>query len=95
MFYIGSVSYDIYYAGIMLNAFATYYAHNYASIIGSSLLANYASIILSIVGSYVYERTEHNASKIGKSLSIIQLKHIKIKFLIVYHTFVPLQKLYD
>ena len=27
-----------YYAGIMLNAFATYYAHNYASIIGSSLV---------------------------------------------------------
>ena len=27
-----------YYAGIMLNAFATYYAHNYAGIIGSSLL---------------------------------------------------------
>ena len=26
-----------YYAGIMLNAFATYYAHNYAGIIGSSL----------------------------------------------------------
>ena len=27
-----------YYAGIMINAFATYYAHNYASIIGSSLV---------------------------------------------------------
>ena len=26
-----------YYAGIMSNAFATYYAHNYAGIIGSSL----------------------------------------------------------
>ena len=26
-----------YYVSIMLNAFATYYAHNYASIIGSSL----------------------------------------------------------
>ena len=26
-----------YYAGIMLNAFGTYYAHNYAGIIGSSL----------------------------------------------------------
>ena len=26
-----------YYAGIKLNAFATYYAHNYAGIIGSSL----------------------------------------------------------
>ena len=28
-----------YYAGIMLNVFATYYGHNYAGIIGSSLLA--------------------------------------------------------
>ena len=28
-----------YYAGIMLNVFATYYAHNCAGIIGSSLLA--------------------------------------------------------
>ena len=27
-----------YYAGIMLNAFGNYYAHNYAGIIGSSLL---------------------------------------------------------
>ena len=27
-----------YYAGIMLNSFATYYAHNYAGIIGSSLV---------------------------------------------------------
>ena len=27
-----------YYAGIMLNAFATYYAHNYAGIINSSLV---------------------------------------------------------
>ena len=27
-----------YYAGIMLNVFATYYAHNYAGIIASSLL---------------------------------------------------------
>ena len=26
-----------YYTGITLNAFATYYAHNYAGIIGSSL----------------------------------------------------------
>ena len=27
-----------YYAGIMLNAFATYYAHNYAGTIGPSLI---------------------------------------------------------
>ena len=33
----------LYYAGIMLNAFATYYAHNYAGIIGSSLI--YSSYI--------------------------------------------------
>ena len=31
-----------YYAGIMLNAFAAYYAHNYAGIIGSSLLLAYS-----------------------------------------------------
>ena len=29
-----------YYAGIMLHAFAAYYAHNYAGIIGSSLALN-------------------------------------------------------
>ena len=29
----------VYYAGIMLNVFATYYAHNYAGIVGSSLVA--------------------------------------------------------
>ena len=28
-----------YYAGIMFNAFPTYYAHNYAGIIGLSLAA--------------------------------------------------------
>ena len=34
-----------YYTGIMLNAFATYYAHNYAGIISSSLEAVASRII--------------------------------------------------
>ena len=43
VFYIGFVNYAVNlicacYTGIMLNAFATYYAHNYAGIIGSGLL---------------------------------------------------------
>ena len=32
-----------YYAGITLNAFATYFAHNYAGIIGSSLSCSWLS----------------------------------------------------
>ena len=40
-FYTNFVDYMLtffaYYAGIMLNAFATYYAQNYTGIIGSSL----------------------------------------------------------
>ena len=34
-YYAGNCAY---YAGIVLNAFATCYAHNYAGIIGSSLV---------------------------------------------------------
>ena len=34
-----------YYAGIMLNAFATYYAHYYAGIVGSSLVSVYVGML--------------------------------------------------
>ena len=34
-----------YYASIMLNAFATYYANNYAGIIGSSLVCDLSQLL--------------------------------------------------
>ena len=51
-FYIGYVDYMLaicaYYASIMLNVIATYNAHNYAGIIGSSL-----SMTIAISTSYI------------------------------------------
>ena len=41
-----------YYAGIVLNTFTTYYAHNHAGIIGSSLMN--ARTLLSIRSKYCY-----------------------------------------
>ena len=44
-----------YYAGIMLNGFATYYAHNYAGIIGSSLVLIQSTLTSNLVTIHVQQ----------------------------------------